>query len=71
MMVQRCRFRLIYWWKRSTQLRNERNAGYLIPLSQDIILNPGEMLLEVGSYAYIETEPILSRGAAITLVPVV
>jgi hypothetical protein len=69
MVVQAPKFRLIYWSKRSTRLRNEHRTGYLIPLSQDITLNPGGVVLEVGSYAYIENEPILSQGAAITIVP--
>lgn len=62
------KWRLIYWSKQSTRLRNEHKSGYLIPLSQDITLNPGGVL-EIGSYAFIENEPILSQGAAITIAP--
>ncbi|CAG8092702.1 unnamed protein product [Penicillium nalgiovense] len=63
------RWRLVYWSKRSIILRNEHKRGYLIPLSEDITLNPGGVL-GVGFYAYIDNEPTLSQGtAAITIVP--
>ena len=53
----------------STELQNDREQGFLIPLSEDITLTPGGVLKEE-FYIYITTEPVVSSGStAILIVP--
>ncbi|KAJ6047296.1 uncharacterized protein N7446_007575 [Penicillium canescens] len=59
--------RLVYWSK-PTKLVNQRKQGYLIPLSEDIILQPGGPLQ--GGFGFrVTNEPILSSGAAVFIMP--
>ncbi|PYH98828.1 hypothetical protein BO71DRAFT_370605 [Aspergillus ellipticus CBS 707.79] len=60
------KWRLLYWSKR-LELLNDRKQGYLLPLSEKIIMSPGGALL-AGFYAHITNEPILSSGAAAILI---
>ena len=57
------------YWSKPTKLVNDRKEGYLIPLSDDINVNPGGKL-QGGWYIQVTNEPILSSGAAaIFIVP--
>ncbi|KAJ5288051.1 hypothetical protein N7478_003737 [Penicillium angulare] len=60
------KWRLIYWSKR-LELLNDRKQGYLLPLSEKILISPGGTLY-AGFYVYLTNEPILSSGAAAILI---
>lgn len=59
--------RLVYWTK-PTKLLNQRKQGYIIPLSKDIVLQPGGPL-EANNGFRVTNERILSSGAALFIMP--
>lgn len=59
--------RLVYWSK-PTKLVNHGKQGYLIPLSEDIVLQPGGPL-EGNNGFRVTNEPILSSGTVLFIVP--
>lgn len=65
--IQNWTERLVYWSK-PTKLVSQRKQGYLIPLSEDIHLQPGGPLQGGFSFPVIN-EPMLTSGAAIFIVP--